>query len=464
MEIIYRWWSLLPVNSTQNRLMFSLLYILIIQLVVSTTTAPTIRQLQDGGGRGGGSYSAVNNLPWVSVTPQSMFPSSSPSTASSPAVIPSGSAPMSTGAVGSSTPLSSGGPYVPIDPSASGYAIAEESAEFPFPMGPQPPSQQSTQISPATSSRTNNNSQTRGQHDPSRASVDVAAQQAYARRYDTPARGNNGAPPTQQPDNRDGAEGISDEEDLAELIEFPTCADADARGYSMPYACCSIKDGDFYDPNIWHCGRVPTMLDAVFVRHFVNIADNSGGNNSRAGGELRVRALWIIDGVGNRRGRQGGVLRGGRVLNNLCSGNGNSGGGGSSLPREQIEGMRRHFRSLFIQRGDVIRDTSMASVDEMCRAFRDRNGLYRKESDFDVLDVSGSSRPVFIRVEAIGGPVPKDVAVSVAMTSVTKTVSKKQQQHEEEDNLEIANLDQFQNIKLISSNRSNDDNDGNTHT
>lgn len=212
-----------------------------------------------------------------------------------------------------------------------------------------------------------------------------------------------------------------------ETVEFPQCLDAKARGYSMPFVCCSIHDGDFVDPDIWHCGRVPTMLDAVFVRHFVSLAVPGTGGHE----EVRVRALWIIDSVdGDLRGRSG-VLRGGKVFGGMCE---NPRETSTTLAPYILNGIKRNFEMFLNRRTEDDVNIDRIRLPDICAAF----GV--PESAFDT-----SARPILMRVEGIGGPVPKDIAVSVAMTSVE--AEQRRRENADRQQVEAVNLPEFESLK-----------------
>eukprot|EP00923_Selenidium_pygospionis_P023472 GHVN01040888.1.p1 GENE.GHVN01040888.1~~GHVN01040888.1.p1 ORF type:complete len:803 (+),score=124.76 GHVN01040888.1:65-2473(+) len=154
---------------------------------------------------------------------------------------------------------------------------------------------------------------------------------------------------------------------LAEEIEKMECLDAKARGYESPFTCCSIQDGDWWDRKTWDCNRVPTNLDAVFLRHFVRLSD--AGISSFLQGttrEVRIRALWLIESIDPAFAGQNGVLRGGKFFN-ICD---DPQAAASWMPTSQIRALERVFREY----------TNEQTLRGLCKSFT--NALFPSEADF----------------------------------------------------------------------------------
>eukprot|EP00921_Rhytidocystis_pertsovi_P025751 GHVQ01041562.1.p1 GENE.GHVQ01041562.1~~GHVQ01041562.1.p1 ORF type:complete len:929 (+),score=227.48 GHVQ01041562.1:716-3502(+) len=389
-----------------------------------------------------------SGLPWVPVSPQdfSSSPSSSSSGPSIPPFAPPNSIATGDGGRGSGRAVNRlaemeaaahSAVYVSVEPTdGEEYAPAQESESFPFDI-PQSNVQERGRVG-GTTQRVGGGAPIGGLGGGNMGGGRIGMERRDGSGSARSSRGGGGgmtvggmgsgrrsgsadAGSINEAYNRRFGEGRRDVADMreeseeVEVVTFPECKDAKARGYSMPFVCCTLYDGDFFDPTIWHCGRVPTMLDAVFIRHFVRLgnSEKSVNGDGESGNEVRVRALWIVDSVEPMYRRSQGVLRGGMVIGEICL---NPDEASRNLPRSQLSGFRRNFRLLLGQRSDVTgRDGgSRTSLRQLCDAFKDKRGLYNEE-DFDTM--KGDS-PVFIRVEGIGGAVPKDIALSVAMTSV----------------------------------------------
>ncbi|KEP65811.1 UNVERIFIED_CONTAM: hypothetical protein HHA_315962 [Hammondia hammondi] len=179
-------------------------------------------------------------------------------------------------------------------------------------------------------------------------------------------------------------------------LRFHQCADATSRGYSMPFVCCTVRDGDFFDPRTWHCGRVPTNLDAVFIRHFVRLP---AGNTA----SVRLRALWIIKSMEPHLKSSAGLLRSGEFPNGKCRTDANEYVPPSAT---ELRTMRETFRDLIHQ------TPSQASVSDICSSMR--HPPFEQESDF------AASAVTLLIIEDPQDGVLSEPAKAIALTGVEK--------------------------------------------
>lgn len=177
-------------------------------------------------------------------------------------------------------------------------------------------------------------------------------------------------------------------------LRFRQCQDAKARGYAMPFACCTIKNGDFYDARIWHCGRVPTSLDAVFIRHFVRLPSGRS--------KVQVRALWVIKSLEPAGVARAGVLRSGHFPHGRCSPDGLS----VSVSLTELRSIRETFR-------DVIQgDAGRASLSDICTNLQ--AAPFTDETDFT------AHSPTVIVIREPGEGALRRGAEDVALTGVER--------------------------------------------
>ncbi|KFH18260.1 hypothetical protein TGMAS_315962 [Toxoplasma gondii MAS] len=181
-----------------------------------------------------------------------------------------------------------------------------------------------------------------------------------------------------------------------EPLRFHQCADATSRGYSMPFVCCTVRSGDFFDPRTWHCGRVPTNLDAVFIRHFVRLP---AGNTA----SVRLRALWIIKSMEPHLKSSAGVLRSGEFPHGKCRTDANEYVPPSAT---ELRTMRETFRDLIHQ------TPSQASVSDICSSMR--HPPFEQESDF------AANAVTLVIIEDPQAGVLSEPAKAIALTGVEK--------------------------------------------
>ncbi|KYF40253.1 hypothetical protein TGARI_315962 [Toxoplasma gondii ARI] len=181
-----------------------------------------------------------------------------------------------------------------------------------------------------------------------------------------------------------------------EPLRFHQCADATSRGYSMPFVCCTVRSGDFFDPRTWHCGRVPTNLDAVFIRHFVRLP---AGNTA----SVRLRALWIIKSMEPHLKSSAGVLRSGEFPHGKCRTDANEYVPPSAT---ELRTMRETFRDLIHQ------TPSQASVSDICSSMR--HPPFEQESDF------AANAVTLVIIEDPQAGVLSEPAKAIALTGVQK--------------------------------------------
>ncbi|CBZ55436.1 hypothetical protein NCLIV_058590, partial [Neospora caninum Liverpool] len=180
----------------------------------------------------------------------------------------------------------------------------------------------------------------------------------------------------------------------AQPRRFRQCADATTRGYSMPFACCTVRSGDFFDPRIWHCGRVPTSLDAVFIRHFVRLPAGKMAT-------VRLRALWVIKSIDQQLKSSRGILRSGEFPHGKCRTVENEFAAPSAT---ELRTMRDTFR-------DIIHQTpSQASVSDICSSMRHKP--FEQESDFSTNTVT------LVIIEEPPAGVLLEAAKAIALTGV----------------------------------------------
>ncbi|PFH33651.1 hypothetical protein BESB_078670 [Besnoitia besnoiti] len=180
-------------------------------------------------------------------------------------------------------------------------------------------------------------------------------------------------------------------------VQFKQCTDAATRGYSMPFSCCTVRNGDFFDPRIWHCGRIPTSLDAVFIRHFVRLPASKMN-------KLHLRALWIIKSMEPELKSTSGVLRTGEFPLGRCVSNDSE----LSIPSTtELRSMRETFRAM------VQSNSSHASLSDICGSMRQKP--FEDESDF------AARAPVLVVITEPGANISRASAEAIARTGLIGT-------------------------------------------
>ncbi|KAF8821772.1 hypothetical protein IE077_001604 [Cardiosporidium cionae] len=179
------------------------------------------------------------------------------------------------------------------------------------------------------------------------------------------------------------------------------CIDANARGYNGSFICCSIRDGVFFDPAVWDCARVPTLLDAVFIRHFVHF--------SYVEADVRLRALWLIDSVDPLYAGHSGTLRAGRFPNNGCTPPFLS-----SVPFSDMQALMQVFGLLATRDigGASSTPSTLLPMEALCSLFVPATPLEQSDASFAM------PHHAVIHIQGIDIPIPKSLAVAVASSSI----------------------------------------------